>query len=195
MFTIILNGQHFIIQNSKCEPERNGNEEVTPSSQELENYSLIVGDLTKIIRWRKLLEWVKSFTILRLVPVCGAYIPWPMMFELGMNAVEATETFIVRKVEGAIDHSSVTRWFKKFFSRCKNLDNQSKSVRPKTVDSETVGQIIEAFEVSYTERISGKHGITHSGVVCRLYDHEKASGTSEWYLPLRKCCKTFNLPY
>ena len=38
------------------------------------------------------------------------------------------------KGEVVVDHSTETRWFKKFRLGCKNLDDQVSSVRPKTVD-------------------------------------------------------------
>ena len=40
------------------------------------------------------------------------------------------------KGEGIVDHSIVTRWFKKFHLNCKNLDDQAKLGRSKTVDYE-----------------------------------------------------------
>ena len=44
------------------------------------------------------------------------------------------------KYKGTVDHSTVTRWSKKLCSGCKNLDNQARSGRPKTMkgNSETV---------------------------------------------------------
>ena len=42
-------------------------------------------------------------------------------FELDHNTVvETTKNICYIKGEGAIDHSTVTRWFKKFFLGCKN---------------------------------------------------------------------------
>ena len=46
-------------------------------------------------------------------------------------------------------------WFKKICSGCKNLNNQVRSGRPKTVDS-----AIEVNLVSNTQRESGELGIS-----------------------------------
>ena len=47
------------------------------------------------------------------------------------------------KGEGTIDYSTITRWFKKFCLGCKNLNNQPRSGRPKTVDAEAVPEAIK----------------------------------------------------
>ena len=59
-------------------------------------------------------------------------------FEQGHNDAEAIKNICRAKGEGAVDHNTVTRWFKKFCSGCKNLDDQAKSSRAKTVDSVAV---------------------------------------------------------
>ena len=48
------------------------------------------------------------------------------------------------KGEGIVNSSTVTRWFEKFWLGCKNLDNQARSDRPKTVDSKAILQAIDA---------------------------------------------------
>ena len=63
-------------------------------------------------------------------------------FRLGHNAMEATKNICCVKGEGAVDPNIVTRWLKKF---CKNLDNQAKWGRPKTM---TVLQAIETYSMS-----------------------------------------------
>ena len=59
-------------------------------------------------------------------------------------------------------YSTVTKWFMKFCLGCKNLNDESRSGRPKTMDSE----VIEANLV----RLSGKLNIAQSTVVCHLHD-------------------------
>ena len=54
------------------------------------------------------------------------------------------ETFVVQKVNGTVNHWAVTRRFKKFSSGCNNHDNQARSSRPKSEDSEAVLQAIDA---------------------------------------------------
>ena len=56
-------------------------------------------------------------------------------FELDHNAVKATKNICCARGEDIVDHSRVTRWFKKFSLGYKNLDNQVRSGRSKTVDS------------------------------------------------------------
>ena len=66
---------------------------------------------------------------------------WKLIFnelEVDHNAVEATKNICCAKDEDAVNHSAVTRWFKKFCKGCKNFDNQAKSDKPKTMNSEAV---------------------------------------------------------
>ena len=55
-------------------------------------------------------------------------------FELSNNAIEPTKSMRYAKDKGAVDHSTVTRWFKKFSLGCKKLNNQAMPGRPKSVD-------------------------------------------------------------
>ena len=64
-------------------------------------------------------------------------------FELGHNTTETTKNKCA-KGEGTVDHSTVTRRFKKFSSGCKNLDIQTRSGRPEIMDSKAVLPVIEA---------------------------------------------------
>ena len=72
----------------------------------------------------------------------------PYDFEMSHNAAEATKNICCTKDERAVDHSIITRWFKKFCLGCKNLNNQAMSGGPKTVDSEAVWQTIVSNLVS-----------------------------------------------
>ena len=47
-------------------------------------------------------------------------------FELGHNATEATKNICV-KSEGTVDHSTVTRWIKKFYLGWMNPNDQVQS--------------------------------------------------------------------
>ena len=73
------------------------------------------------------------------------------------NAAEDT-----KESESAVDHSTLTRWFKKFWSSCKNLDDQARSVRPKSVACKTLLQTIDVNLVSCTQRVSGEPNISLS---------------------------------
>ena len=68
------------------------------------------------------------------------------------------------KNNGAVDQSTVTRWFKKFYSGCKNLDDQERSGKSKIVDSGAMLQAIEANQVSCTESIRrARHSTNQCG--------------------------------
>ena len=69
--------------------------------------------------------------------------------------LETTKEICWPKGEGIIDQSSVTRWFKKFCSDCKNLDNQARS-RPKSINSRAMFQAIAENPMSSPWRVSGE---------------------------------------
>ena len=64
-------------------------------------------------------------------------------FKMGHNSAKATKSIYYAKDEGAFDHCIITKWFKKFHSGCKNLNDQAGSGRPKTMNSEITFQAIE----------------------------------------------------
>ena len=111
-------------------------------------------------------------------------------FKLGHNFIEASKHICYAKVKCAVDHSTVTRWLKKFHSSYKNLNNQAKLSRFKTVDSKVNLKAMEANPASSTWRVSGKLGISLFTVVCCIYNFE--SGAAELCLMLPKYCKTFD---
>ena len=55
-------------------------------------------------------------------------------FELGHNAAEATRNICYAKGESHLDQSTANKWFKKFRSGEKNLEDKSRSGRPRTVE-------------------------------------------------------------
>ena len=63
-------------------------------------------------------------------------------FKLDHNIKKTIKNICCAKGKGVIDYSTVTRWVKKFCSGCKNLDNQTRSGRLKTEDSEAMLQAI-----------------------------------------------------
>ena len=75
-------------------------------------------------------------------------------FELGYNFTKATKNICCAKSEEAVDHSVVTRWFKKFYLGCKNLD-----IHVGLIDA------TEANLASSNERVSGKLGISQFTVL------------------------------
>ena len=75
-------------------------------------------------------------------------------FELGHNTIEVTKKIYCVKGESTLYHNTVTRSFKKFQSGCKNLDNQARPDRPKTLVSKAVLQTIETKQVSNTWSVS-----------------------------------------
>ena len=106
------------------------------------------------------------------------------MFELCHNIAKATENICCVKGEGSVDHSTVTRGLKKFCLGYKNLNDQAKSIGPKTIDSEAMQQAIEANLASSTRRVLGEP-VTFT-------TSAKTSGTAKFCHMLLKYCKTFD---
>ena len=72
--------------------------------------------------------------------------------------MEATKDIYGAKCESTLDHN--TWYFKKFYSEYKNLDDQAKLGRPKTMDS---GAMLQAIEVNLsfsTQRVLSKLSIS-----------------------------------
>ena len=65
-------------------------------------------------------------------------------FEVDFNAAEASKKIGVTQREDAVDHSTLSRWFKKFHLSCKNVDDQVNLGRLKNVNVQPVLQAIEA---------------------------------------------------
>ena len=84
----------------------------------------------------------------------------------GHNLSETTKNICCMKSEGTVDNSTVTRWFKKFYLSCKNVNNQARSKRSKTVNSKTVLQVIEVNPVTITQRESS---ISQSSVISHFH--------------------------
>ena len=55
-------------------------------------------------------------------------------FKLGHNAAEATKNSPCVKGEDAVDHNTISRWFKKFCSVCKDPQQSERTSRPNTMD-------------------------------------------------------------
>ena len=64
--------------------------------------------------------------------------------------MEATKNIYCMKSKGAVDHSPVTRWFKKFCLSCKNLDYQARS---DMMHSEAMPQPMKTNSASSIQRI------------------------------------------
>ena len=90
-------------------------------------------------------------------------------FELSHNAAETTKNNWDAKDECTVDQNRESRWFNKFCSDFKSLDDLARSSRSKTVDS------IDANMASSTQRVSGELGISHNKIVRLL----QASGATE----------------
>ena len=95
-------------------------------------------------------------------------------FKQGHNTAEAMKNICCAKGKGAINHSTVTRWFKKFCSNYKSFNNQVRTCRLKTINSEAVLHVIEANLMSNFWKISRKLNISLSSVVCHLHNLVKS---------------------
>ena len=56
-------------------------------------------------------------------------------FELNHNFAEATTKICRAKGECTIDPSTIIRWFKGFYLGCKNIDNQARLGKPKSMET------------------------------------------------------------
>ena len=74
--------------------------------------------------------------------------------------MKATKNIHCMKGKGTIDYSTVTKWFKKFCLGCKNLDDQAKSGKPKTVNFKAMLKAIKAKLASNTQKVSGELSIS-----------------------------------
>ena len=103
-----------------------------PKQFKLREVPMVVSILTHCILFHSVL----NLNVIQMNVQCS--LIWELMlyeFEMGHNAMEATKNICWVKVEGENDHNTVTRWFKKFCLGCKNLNDQARSDRPKTVNS------------------------------------------------------------
>ena len=89
-------------------------------------------------------------------------------FELKHSAMEATKKVCVQN-EGSVDCSKVTRRLKKFCLGYKDLNDQLRSSRLKTVDSKA-----ETNLASSTLSISGELGILQSSMIHYLHNLNKS---------------------
>ena len=80
-------------------------------------------------------------------------------------AAGATKHICYTRGESAVDHGS----FKNFTRVCKNVDEQRKSDKRKTVYSEVLFPAIETNPTRSTQRVSGE-----SSMVCYLHDFGKS---------------------
>ena len=78
------------------------------------------------------------------------------------------------KDKDTVAHSTAIRWFKKFRSGCKNVDDQLRLGWLKSVDSDPVLQDLGKIPVSSTQWIPGELGILQFSVVCNLLDPGKS---------------------
>ena len=107
-------------------------------------------------------------------------------FELSWNAVEATKKHYTKK---SLDHSTVSRLFKKSSIDCKNLDDKARSCRLMTVNSTTIVIAIEPGRPSCTRRVSEKLGFSQYIVVWHLHCLGKSTKRCSIVLPVTKNMK------
>ena len=87
-------------------------------------------------------------------------VSWELIlynFKHDHNAVEETKNTDCMQGEGAVDHSTITRWLKKFHSGYDNPDNQATPGRSKIIDSVVMLQTIEANLVNSIIIITSCH--------------------------------------
>ena len=112
-------------------------------------------------------------------------------FKLGHNAMETTKNICWTKGEDRVYHGMVTRWLKKFYPGCKNLNIQARSATYKTVVSETVLQTIEVNPMCSIWRVSGEFGISQSCVIRHLHNLNKSTWSCWILLHITKILQNF----
>ena len=88
--------------------------------------------------------------------------------ELGRNAAAVTKNVCCAKKERAANHSTVTKWTKKFRLGSKNFYVRTESGGPTSVDSKAVLHAVEANTANCRLRVSG--AIPQFNVVRHLQD-------------------------
>ena len=95
--------------------------------------------------------------------------------KLEHNNTEATKNIYCAKGEGTVDHNTVTRQLKKLCLGNKNLEDQARLDRPKTMDSKTDFQAID----------------TNLQVTLRENQASWASHSWVWFITLPTSAKAF----
>ena len=150
---------------------------VTEAIQAIEGTHAVVGSIVIVdaLMFYALLHFMYDLKATQINVQCS--LIWELMlyeFELDPNAAEATKNICCAKDGGTVDNSRVTRWLKIVCLGCKNLNNQAKSGRPRSMDSETMLQAIETNLASSTWRVSGELSISQSSLVYYLHDLSKS---------------------
>ena len=78
----------------------------------------------------------------------------------------------------AVDHSTVTRGFKKFHLGYKNLDDQEMSSKSTNIDPKAIFQAIKANQTRSTQRVSGELNISQFTKVRYLHELNKSNESS-----------------
>ena len=103
------------------------------------------------LRYCVLLHSVCDLKAILMNVLCS--LIWELMlykFKLSNNTVEVTKNFCWVKGEAVFDHSTVADSWKFFYLGCKNLHNQARLYRTKTMDFGTMLQAIKANPMSNT---------------------------------------------
>ena len=115
-------------------------------------------------------------------------------FELGHNAVEATKNICCVEDEGAIDHSTISRWPKKFHSDYKNFNDQAKSGRFKTMGSVVRLQVREVNLASSIWRVSDELGMSQASIAHHFHNLDNSVWSSQIVPYFIKILQNFCLP-
>ena len=112
------------------------------------------------------------------------------VLELDHNTAETTKNICSAKGKDAVDPSTFTKLLKKLCSSYKNLDDQTSSGRPKTMESPTMLKTVGGNLVDNSWRLSGELDILQSSVVCQLHNLHKSY---RFLLHIRKILQNFLL--
>ena len=81
-------------------------------------------------------------------------------FKLGHDTAETVKNICCAKGERSVDYSTVIKWFKKFRSSCKCLNEHAMTDRPKSEASKAVLKTMEVNQTSNMMAVSGEVDIS-----------------------------------
>ena len=87
----------------------------------------------------------------------------------GLSARAAAREICSVEGEGSVSNPTASAWFKKFNTGDTSIEDQPRSGRPSTLDSEVLRQAVEANPATSTRRLSGELGTSKSTIVRQLH--------------------------
>ena len=87
----------------------------------------------------------------------------------GLSARAAARKICSVEGEGSVSNPTASAWFKKFNTGDTSIEDQPRSGRPPTLDSEVLRQSVEANPATSVRRLSGELGTSKSTIARQLH--------------------------